>query len=242
MKKQITLLFFFLSVIISIKATAQIEFEGSNAYGQLLDVTYSQTQEDVIYALTLTNHVVTSTDGGGSWTVLYSDPLDNYARLLDLKLINEGIDLPSLRFLKNHIAKNEITPIIKNDLRFFQGENVETFNSNVLKKFEENIIKLNNEFVKLNINFIVCVVPNKETKHRNLFKKVSFKNMKSMDSILNNNEILNINLLEEFDDIDNVYEKNDTHLSDKGSKHVSVLISNKIDSLNIKCLIMRDTN
>ncbi|WP_179376028.1 T9SS type A sorting domain-containing protein [Winogradskyella wichelsiae] len=93
MKQRITLLFFFLSVIISIKATAQIEFEGANAYGQLLDVTYSKTQEDVIYALTLTNHIVTSTDGGDTWTVLYSDPLDNYARLLDLKLINEGAAL-----------------------------------------------------------------------------------------------------------------------------------------------------
>ncbi|WP_179349081.1 VPS10 domain-containing protein [Winogradskyella pacifica] len=90
MKKRTTLLFFFLSVIISITATAQIQLEASKAYGQLLDVTYSKTQEDVIYALTLTNHVVTSIDGGDTWTVLYSDPLDNYAILRDLKLINDG--------------------------------------------------------------------------------------------------------------------------------------------------------
>ncbi|MBU2928286.1 VPS10 domain-containing protein [Winogradskyella psychrotolerans] len=93
MKKQITLLLFFLSVIISTKATAQIEFEGAKAYGQLFDVTYSKTQENVIYAHTLTNHVVTSVDGGDTWDILYSDPLDNYATIKDLKLINDGAAL-----------------------------------------------------------------------------------------------------------------------------------------------------
>ncbi|WP_179319607.1 T9SS type A sorting domain-containing protein [Winogradskyella helgolandensis] len=93
MKKQITLLLFFLSVIISTKATAQIEFEGAKAYGQLFDVTYSKTQENVIYAHTLTNHVVASVDGGDTWDILYSDPLDNYATIKDLKLINDGAAL-----------------------------------------------------------------------------------------------------------------------------------------------------
>lgn len=93
MKKRTTLLFFFLSVIISITANAQIQLEASKAYGQLLDVTYSNTQENVIYALTLTNHVVNSTDGGDTWGIIYSDPLDNYARLKDLRLINDGAAL-----------------------------------------------------------------------------------------------------------------------------------------------------
>ncbi|MDN3492200.1 VPS10 domain-containing protein [Winogradskyella bathintestinalis] len=93
MKKQTTLLTFFLSVIISLTVTAQIQLEAPKAYGQMLDVTYSETQEDVIYALTLTNHVVTSVDGGTTWGILYSDPLDHYARLKDLKLINNGAAL-----------------------------------------------------------------------------------------------------------------------------------------------------
>lgn len=93
MKKRTTLLFFFLSVIISIKATAQVELEAASAYGQLLDVTYSKTQENVIYALTLTNHVVTSIDGGDTWAILYADPLDNYGILRDLRLINDGAAL-----------------------------------------------------------------------------------------------------------------------------------------------------
>lgn len=93
MKKLTTLLFFIFCIFTSTKAVAQIELEGAKAYGQLFDVTYSETQEDVIYAATLTNHIVTSIDGGVSWDILYADPMDNYARLAGLKLINAGTTL-----------------------------------------------------------------------------------------------------------------------------------------------------
>ena len=148
-----------------------------------------------------------------------------------LKFISEGIDLPTLRFLKSYVNGNKITPIIKNDLRFLQGESVETFNSVVLEKFESNIIELNNQLLELNINFIVCIVPNKETKFRNLFKKASSKNIRSIDSLLMKNNILNISLLKVFDKNNDIYDENDTHLSNNGSKLVSILISSKIDSL-----------
>lgn len=148
-----------------------------------------------------------------------------------LKFISEGIDLPTLRLLKSYVNGNKITPIIKNDLRFLQGESVETFNSADLKKFESNIIELNNQLLELNVNFIVCVVPNKETKFRNLFEKANSKNIKSIDSLLNKNNILNISLLDVFDKNNDIYDENDTHLSNNGSKLVSTLILNKIDSL-----------
>jgi len=93
MKKTITLLCVFFSVMMSIKATAQIEFESAEAYGQIFDVIYSETEADVMYGTTLTNHIVTSTDAGESWSILYSDPIDNYATLKDLRLINDGAAL-----------------------------------------------------------------------------------------------------------------------------------------------------
>ncbi|MEP5935326.1 MAG: hypothetical protein ABJ218_09420, partial [Winogradskyella arenosi] len=93
MKKQITLLFFFFGVFISTQGHAQVEFEAAQAYGQIFDVTYSETQENVLYALTQTNHIVTSLDAGDTWSILYSDPIDNYAVLKDLKLINAGTAL-----------------------------------------------------------------------------------------------------------------------------------------------------
>ncbi len=93
MKKQITLLFLFFGVCISTQAHAQVEFEAAQTYGQIFDVTYSETQENVLYALTQTNHIVTSLDAGDTWSILYSDPIDNYAVLKDLKLINAGTAL-----------------------------------------------------------------------------------------------------------------------------------------------------
>ncbi|WP_179352049.1 VPS10 domain-containing protein [Winogradskyella vidalii] len=93
MKKLITLLFSIFCIFTSNKAIAQIELEAAPAYGQLFDVTYSETQEDVIYALTLTNHVVISTDAGVSWDILYSDAMDTYARLTTLRIINDGTTL-----------------------------------------------------------------------------------------------------------------------------------------------------
>lgn len=75
------------------KVSAQLSFEADKAYGQLFDVTYSKTQQNVIYALTLTNHIVTSTDGGQTWRVLYADSMEDYAILKNLKLINNGTTL-----------------------------------------------------------------------------------------------------------------------------------------------------
>ncbi|RFN57805.1 T9SS type A sorting domain-containing protein [Marixanthomonas ophiurae] len=93
MKKLTTLLLLFFYILIVQKITAQVELEGAKDYGQLFNVTYSETEEDVIYARTVTNHIVTSTDGGDNWSVLYAEPLDKYATLKDLKLINDGTSL-----------------------------------------------------------------------------------------------------------------------------------------------------
>ena len=93
MKKLKTLFLLFFSILIVQNSIAQVAFEGAKEYGQLFNVTYSETEEDVIYARTVTNHIVTSTDGGDTWEILYADPLDTYATLKDLKLINNGTTL-----------------------------------------------------------------------------------------------------------------------------------------------------
>lgn len=96
MKKLTTQLSLFFYILIVHNINAQIELEGAKDYGQLYNVTYSETEENVIYARTVTNHIVTSTDGGDSWSILYAEPLDKYATLKDLKLINEGTTLSFL--------------------------------------------------------------------------------------------------------------------------------------------------
>lgn len=93
MKKLTTLFLLFFSILIVQKSIAQVALEGAKEYGQLFNVTYSETEENVIYARTVTNHIVTSTDGGDTWEILYAEPLDTYATLKDLKLINNGTTL-----------------------------------------------------------------------------------------------------------------------------------------------------
>ncbi len=93
MKKRTTLLLLFFYILLIQNSIAQVELEGANDYGQLFDVTYNETQEDVIYARTVANHIVTSSDGGESWDILYAEPIDEYARIKDLRLINDGTTL-----------------------------------------------------------------------------------------------------------------------------------------------------
>jgi len=148
-----------------------------------------------------------------------------------LKFINEGIDFPSIGFLKYYFLKNEIIPVVVDDLLFLQGENVKSFSNKELKHFETSVINLNNQFSKSNIDFIVSIVPNKETYYSNLFENVTDKNMIAVDSILRKNKILNINLNQEFKGLSNIYDENDTHLSEEGAKLVSIVLDKKIDSL-----------
>ncbi|WP_310992195.1 VPS10 domain-containing protein [Aequorivita marina] len=93
MQKRTSLLLLLFYILIVNYSNAQIELVGAKDYGQLYNVTYSETEENVIYARTVTNHIVTSTDNGDSWKVLYAEPLDNYATLKDLRLINDGTTL-----------------------------------------------------------------------------------------------------------------------------------------------------
>ena len=53
---------------------AQINFEGSNDYGRLYDVTYDLNTQNKVYALSLGNHLVMSEDNGQNWEVIYSFP------------------------------------------------------------------------------------------------------------------------------------------------------------------------
>lgn len=84
MKKLITLtVLMCLSIQI---AFAQFEVTGSKEYGRLFDVTYDPIVQNKLYAITLGNHIVTSSDNGQSWEILYSYP-------------EQSVGLDRLRFL-----------------------------------------------------------------------------------------------------------------------------------------------
>lgn len=84
MKKIFTLSFLLPFYIINL--FSQVAVTGSKEYGRLFDVTYDAVIPNKLYAVTLANHIVTSNDNGGSWSLLYSFP-NTRAVIKDLKLL-----------------------------------------------------------------------------------------------------------------------------------------------------------
>lgn len=86
MKKILTLFLLTLCFSFFTKLNAQILFLTSPDYGQVFDVTYDPIKPNVLYANTVTNHIVKSSDNGQNWEVLYSFPLDlSFATIKDLR-------------------------------------------------------------------------------------------------------------------------------------------------------------
>lgn len=72
-------LFFFL------KSFSQIEVIGSTDFGRIVDITYDPIRENTLYAATLGNHLVKSTDNGATWHLFYSHP-DREVFIQNLKI------------------------------------------------------------------------------------------------------------------------------------------------------------
>lgn len=86
MKKILTLFLMVICFSFSHRVTAQMTLLTSPDYGQVFDVTYDPVKSGVLYAHTVTNHVVKSSDNGQNWQVLYSFPIDQiFGIIKDLK-------------------------------------------------------------------------------------------------------------------------------------------------------------
>lgn len=86
MKKILTLFLLAICSIFSTKLMAQLSFLTSPDYGQVFDVTYDPIKPDVLYANTVTNHIVKSSDNGKNWEVLYSFPINlSFGTIKELK-------------------------------------------------------------------------------------------------------------------------------------------------------------
>lgn len=96
---------------------AQMEVVGSSEYGRIFDITYDPVTENKLYAVTLGNHILQSTDNGVTWDILYSLP-EQVAIIKSLRMLpknrvsfytNYGItdkvyilDLGSLEIIKEY--------------------------------------------------------------------------------------------------------------------------------------------
>lgn len=86
---------FFLCLItaINFNAQEQLELSANPEYGQIFDIVHDYNIQGTIYARTVGNHIVKSGNDGQEWEILYSDPMDIYCTLSELKLINNGRSL-----------------------------------------------------------------------------------------------------------------------------------------------------
>ncbi|NHM06190.1 T9SS type A sorting domain-containing protein [Flavobacterium sp. CYK-4] len=85
MKRKLLILF---GLLLFQSSIAQAELVGSNEYGRIFDIHYHPSDPGRLFALSLQNHILTSTDNGQNWSVHYSYP-DNNARLTNLKIIDD---------------------------------------------------------------------------------------------------------------------------------------------------------
>lgn len=69
----------------------QFEAIGSKEYGRIFGVTYDKTIENKLYAITLGNHILSSTDNGQNWDIFYSVQ-QGYFNKLENNLKNYGND------------------------------------------------------------------------------------------------------------------------------------------------------
>jgi xyloglucan-specific exo-beta-1,4-glucanase len=72
--KKITFLAGLLFVLFTGNAKAQTDILGKKEFGRIFDLTYSVKDQNTIYAITITSHIVISKDNGNTWNVFYSMP------------------------------------------------------------------------------------------------------------------------------------------------------------------------
>jgi len=72
--KKITFLAGLLFVLFSGTANAQTEVLSNNEFGRIFNLTYSLKEQNTVYAITITSHIVVSKDNGNTWQVFYALP------------------------------------------------------------------------------------------------------------------------------------------------------------------------
>jgi len=72
--RKITFLAGLLLVLFTGNASAQTDILGKNEFGRIFDLTYSVQEQNTIYAITITSHIIVSKDNGKTWNVFYSMP------------------------------------------------------------------------------------------------------------------------------------------------------------------------
>lgn len=88
MRTLFTLIFAFL-IAFNQQLMSQTEVVGSDEYGRIFDINYDPLNENTLYAITLGNHILKSTDNGVTWNVFYSHT-DRWSQLKELRILSDN--------------------------------------------------------------------------------------------------------------------------------------------------------
>lgn len=105
-------------------SNAQFEMVGSKELGRIFEVTYDPQVENKLYAITLSNHILSSTDNGQTWEIFRSLPQGYFNHVKNnLKIYDEshltyhlksngslGRTVHLLNFTTNEVEKQYTTP------------------------------------------------------------------------------------------------------------------------------------
>ena len=126
-----------IAVLCGSQLWGQMQFEASTQYGQVLDVHFDPNQVNTVYARTVANHIVKSTNMGGDWEIIRSLPQeDYYISVKDLRLAEdgnslsyvcsaEGLDLNRIEIL--NLASGEVTQEIYSPLGTVDGSLIQSY-------------------------------------------------------------------------------------------------------------------
>ncbi|MCZ4319224.1 T9SS type A sorting domain-containing protein [Aequorivita viscosa] len=142
----------FLLVTFLQNSYAQLTYEANEEYGQIYDVLFDATIEGTLYARTVGNHIIKSEDDGDNWTVLYSDPMEEYAIVRNMRLINNNENL-SFIVRAEGTAYNKVVIIDRNDGSVIKEYNVPNgFESDILIQ-SYNIYEADNNIALLHTTY-----------------------------------------------------------------------------------------
>lgn len=107
--KKITFFAGLLFALFTNKMEAQVQILGNNEFGRIFELTYSVTEQNTIYATTITNHILASHNNGVSWEVFYTLPTE-VGNIMKMNISKDGSFL-SFTTIKNGVGELHILDI-----------------------------------------------------------------------------------------------------------------------------------
>ncbi len=107
--KKITFFAGLLFALFTNKMDAQLQVLGNNEFGRIFELTYSVTEQNIVYATTITNHILVSHNNGVSWEVFYAVPSET-GNIMKLNISKDGSFL-SFSTIKSGIGELHILDI-----------------------------------------------------------------------------------------------------------------------------------